>query len=402
MNRKSFIKFIAIIVVSIAFLCSPQPVQAEDEAQAQTEEVKAEMRHIPWSFYVYVEPDFQAERITNFRFNPQYVRTIQSNDSGWVMISTDFGNAWVYPRANRRFVNRITGIYEQPGDVNPICAINPQVVTVLEQEGNWVLINTWLGAKWLNLDFAPPTNEPDNLLRRFGYNLSVKYENLETGFTHRYNPDRVYFSASVPKAFYALYIYQKAERGEINLDSMLAYTPEDYAGGAGVIRHRYSFGADITQRELIRLNISESDNVATRMLVRHHGTEGYRRFVADIGGNPYFVGSQVSNSYLTADEAALFAREIHRYIESGSTYSEEFKLHLLNSRDTYIVSDYPVASKNGWMSPLAWHDMAIVYAPSPYILVILSEREGGTWQDYWDFSEISMAFQRFNDLWFAG
>jgi hypothetical protein len=45
--------------------------------------------------------------------------------------------------------------------------------------------------------------------------------------------------------------------------------------------------------------------------------------------------------------------------------------------------------------------MAIVYAPSPYILVILSARNGWTAQDYRDFAEISMAFQNFNSTWFT-
>jgi len=45
--------------------------------------------------------------------------------------------------------------------------------------------------------------------------------------------------------------------------------------------------------------------------------------------------------------------------------------------------------------------MTIVYAPSPYILVIMSARAGWTERDYADFAEISMAFQGFNGGWFG-
>ena len=57
--------------------------------------------------------------------------------------------------------------------------------------------------------------------------------------------------------------------------------------------------------------------------------------------------------------------------------------------------DYPVASKSGWTNTV-FHDMAIVYADSPYILIILSQRANHS-----IFREISREFQRFNDTWFV-
>jgi len=118
-----------------------------------------------------------------------------------------------------------------------------------------------------------------------------------------------------------------------------------------------------------------------------------------MGGNPDFVGCRVMNSDLTANEAGLVARNIFDYIESGGRYSHEFRAALLDNQFPFIVSDHPVASKTGWTSPRAWHDMAIVYAPSPFTLVILSARYGWTDADYADFKEISTAFQEFNDKW---
>jgi len=249
--------------------------------------------------------------------------------------------------------------------------------------------------------FSPPVDNLDWMLGRFGDYLSVYYENLETGFVYRHNADNEYFSASVPKAIFALYIFQKAELGEVDLDSLVTFLYEDYWGGSGVIRHTSYFGDTFTQRELLRLNISESDNIATLMLRRVHGLYGYTQFIREIGGTPGFIRERVFNSQLTANEAGLFARQIFRFIESGGRYSQEFKSHLLDNQFPFIVSDYPVASKTGWNRPTAWHDMAIVYAPSPFILVILSAREGWADEDYEDFAEISRTFQQFNDTWFA-
>ena len=44
------------------------------------------------------------------------------------------------------------------------------------------------------------------------------------------------------------------------------------------------------------------------------------------------------------------------------------------------------------------HDMAIVYAPSPYILAILSADRVGTDDDHAAYEYISLAFQEFNRL----
>jgi len=242
-------------------------------------------------------------------------------------------------------------------------------------------------------------NELDEMLRRHGNNLSVYFRNLETGFIYQYNADRVYFSASIPKAFFALHLYKLAERGILDLDSSHMFTYADANWGSGIIQHRYNFGAIFTVRELLRLNLSESDNVATLMLRRIYG-DGYTNFVEEMGGNPDFVRNRIMNSYITANEAGLFARLIFEYIESDRMYSKEFRTHLLDNQFPFIVSDYQVASKSGWTSPIAWHDMAIVYAPSPYVLVILSEREGFSDEDFADFAEISVAFQQFNDRWF--
>jgi len=363
------------------------------------ESCEAVTTKISWTFYAYIKPDFTSER--RMHFAPQSVDVLYENGDGWGLVQTDFGEYWVYLRANKRHIDSRTGVFEQKDGERYTSIINPQVVTIFEYEENWLKIGTWLGEKWIDINFTPPTDALDNVLGRFGNSISVYFENLETGFVYRHNADRIYFSASVPKATFALYIYQKAENEETCLDNTITYTQADHMGGSGVIRHNHRIGATFTQREVLRLNLSESDNIATNMLRRVHGIEGYRQFIANIGGNPNFVGNRIMNSSLTANEAGLFAREIFRYVESGGKYSAEFRTHLLDNQFPFIVSDYPVASKTGWTRHHAWHDMAIVYAPSPYTLVILTARGGWTAQDYRDFAEISMAFQNFNTTWFA-
>ena len=247
----------------------------------------------------------------------------------------------------------------------------------------------------------PCTQALDALMARFGRGISVYFENLETGFVYSHNASRVFFGASISKAFYSLYLLERAERGEIDMNETLTFTQADMNMGSGVIAHTYPVGTVFTVRELIRLNLNHSDNVATLMLRRRFGTAGYREFSAALGANPHRVRDRVMDSMLTAYDAGVFMRAIYAYIAADKAYSREFLGALLTNQYPFTVSDYPLASKTGWTRGYAWHCVAIVYAPSPYILVIMTARNGWTDQDYADFAEISMAFQAFNTEWFT-
>ena len=219
-HQRLIIKLVVVLVIFITGLNLHNTIYAQSPAPTSTENV-----HIYWAFSIYAEPDFQSERIASF--DPQTVNILYRSDNGWALICTAFGDSWVYLNANMRFIDRRMGLFEHKEDEFHTSIVSPQVVTVLEREGRWLEIETWIGPMWLYLDFVPPTHELDNLLSRFGNDLSVYFENLETGFVYRYNADRVYFSASVPKASFALYIYQKAERGETDLDSIHTFIRAD-------------------------------------------------------------------------------------------------------------------------------------------------------------------------------
>jgi len=288
---------------------------------------------------------------------------------------------------------------EEPNSLSEECIPSPLEIHE-EADTDASNVPEELTPPWLEPNFMPLTEELDDILRRHGYNISVYYKNLASGFVYRHNADRVYFAASVTKAFYALYLFQLVEQGILCLDTEHHFTSADFMDGSGIIRERYPVGTAFTLRELLRLNVSYSDNIATLILVREHGAEGFRHFLTELGGNLYQMGWGIMDFNMSAEEAGLFLQEVHRYIEEGSEYALALKSDLLNNQYPFIVSDYPIASKTGWTSFYAWHDAAIVYAPSPYILVIFTDRGGWTEADFKDFEEISMAFQQFNTHWF--
>jgi len=102
--------------------------------------------HIPWQFITYLEPDFRSAKQEIYA--PQRVQPIQSRDDGWAQISTVYGDRWVYLLENKRYVERPAFLFEEPGRAWGQI-IEQQVVSVLEQYGHWIQIETWLGPRWI-------------------------------------------------------------------------------------------------------------------------------------------------------------------------------------------------------------------------------------------------------------
>jgi len=296
---------------------------------------------------------------------------------------------------NQHRIEHRSGLFENPGDLTPVCHIDPQVITIIEQQENWALINTWLGQLWVNLDFSPSTEELDNLISRHGSNLALLFQNLETGFVYTYNPDLVLFGASLNKINHALYVYTLAERGYISMDTIHTFTEADRRGGTGRIQNM-AVGTRFTTRELLQHSIIHSCNVAYRMLIRHttNAEFSYHDFVQELGANTYFIGN-ISSQNTNVHDKALWMNAVHSYIWSEGTYSHHFREDLLATTG-FIQADYPMARKYGWATA-SFHDAAIVYADSPYILIILSNFDDGA---AGTFRNISLEIQEFNRTWF--
>ncbi|MCL2578105.1 MAG: class A beta-lactamase-related serine hydrolase [Defluviitaleaceae bacterium] len=294
-----------------------------------------------------------------------------------------------------------------------------QNIEIIEYgEESWVLTEINGSRGWVNLRHAPALCVLDEFFTPLGNNISVFYKNIETGFTHIHNPERVFFGASLSKSNHALYTFQLAERGLLDMYEIHTYSSRDEWGGTGVLRFG-PVGRELTTRDLLGYSMRESDNAAFRMLVRltTNAEYSYRQFVTDIGAETRFIRDTYAQN-TSARDAGIFMTEIFNYIENPSMFGHYLKDDMLNTAQTshphftrwegsngmgdngvgtdvnihMIQTDYPLARKYGW-SGGAFHDAGIIYAPSPYILVILSNRERGA-HDL--FGQISRFVQEFN------
>lgn len=239
------------------------------------------------------------------------------------------------------------------------------------------------------------TKELDKFFNVYGDTISVYYENIETGYAYSYNSDKIYFSASIIKAPYSLFVYQSVERDKADLLKIHTYKSSDYRSGTGIIKNM-KVGSKFTESDLLKYAIRNSDNIAFRMLINKYGKDTYKEFVSTIGGVANNIGT-VTGANMSARETGLYARNIYTYIEGDNKYSQKFKTDLMSTTNPMIKADYPIARKYGWANK-SFHDMAIVYAPSPYILVIMSARDNGNSSDYKAFSDISIKIQEFNNI----
>ncbi|MCL1882462.1 MAG: serine hydrolase [Defluviitaleaceae bacterium] len=321
---------------------------------------------IPWSFEVYSQPDFRSEAIGSF--NAQEISIVEYGHNYWVRIETP-------------------------------------------------------AAGWINTRHTPNIFELEEFFAPMGRNISIFYKNLDTKFTYVYNPDRVFFAASLSKSTHALYSFILAERGYLNMYENHIYTPQDEWGGTGVMRFM-PFGTQFTTRDLLGLSMRESDNAAFRMLTRitANAELSYREFVEEIGADTRMIRDIISQNTHARDKG-LFMYKTFNYIESNSNFGHYLRHDMLNTAQTshphftrwegsngwgdngigtdvnvsMIKSDYPIARKYGWANN-AFHDAGIIYAPSPYILIILSNMERGA-HDL--FEEISWFIQDFNHRTFV-
>jgi beta-lactamase class A len=261
-----------------------------------------------------------------------------------------------------------------------------------------VLILLTIPAKTLAVQPEPwyitLNRELNTAIAGYGPRVSVYYENIEYGFTYAYNADKLYYSASLIKSPYVHYLYETLP----GLNTAHTYGVHLYRGGGGIVK-KMQPGTVLTEAELLEYSITYSDNAAFRMLINAHGTESFKNWVAEKGGNTQHLHN-ITGAYMTARDAAFFMRNTYDFLETPGERNTKFKNDLLNSAFPYIQTPYPLAHKYGLWNG-AFHDMGIVYAESPYILVIMTEygaSEGGTSPEARSiFRDISKRIQAAND-----
>ncbi|MFV0413965.1 MAG: serine hydrolase, partial [Oscillospiraceae bacterium] len=227
-----------------------------------------------------------------------------------------------------------------------------------------------------------------------GHNVAVYFKDLDSGVEYIYNGEREFFIASLNKAPYAMYLYHLVETGKTSLADTYYVSKEALASSAensGKIKDDPDLPRNFTLEELIFYLLRYSDTGALRILLKHFPADGYLEYSKTFGmHHPDEIGNLI-NGRICALDAGIYLKNMFQYLENG-VYGEEFKEHLLNTRYPMIRSEYEVVRKYGW-DKNAYHDMAIVYAPHPYLLAILTDKSAGTAAELSMFSTIAKTLE---------
>jgi len=241
-------------------------------------------------------------------------------------------------------------------------------------------------------------NEINNYYNQSNNYFAFKYVDIFSGFSVSYNENQNIFTASTIKAPKDIYLYEMASKGDINLDEKLTYTSRYFNSGSGILKNK-KFNTEYSVRELIRISTVESDNAAHNMLMDRFGRDNMYKFWKDKGTSAIFTAN--NNWGITnAHDAVIYMQELYRFYVNDKEYGEALMNNFLNARPKFITgkNNYLVANKSGW-SGSAIHDVSIIFADNPYIVVALSNLGDTDYYASYFWKVNDMAYRLHTEYW---
>ena len=211
----------------------------------------------------------------------------------------------------------------------------------------------------------------NNYYRSSSNNFAFLYKDIYTGFTVSYNENGKIFAASAIKAPVSIYLYNEASKGNISLDEELTYTSNYYNNGTGVLKEK-EVNTKYSVKTLLSYAIKNSDNAAHNMLMDKYGKDNIYKYWKEKGTNTIFTGND-NWGLLSAHDAKIYMSELYNFYINDTKYGTDIMNDFIGATTKFITgkNEYIVANKSGW-SGSSQHDVAIVFAENPYIVVALS------------------------------
>lgn len=217
---------------------------------------------------------------------------------------------------------------------------------------------------------------------------------FETGETISHNEDVRVFPASLIKTLVLLVFLEEVNHGRQSLDNLHILEKRDlYAGGnrvrgTGFLQHQQP-GIQYAHWELLSLMISESDNVATNIIIRLLGKERVNRRAQAYGlmdtrlTRLMFEPGTPSATFSTMkDMVSLLVLLENRKLIDGELYRKAILLHRNAQKHRigkHLMEEVVVANKIGDTATRV-ADMALIYFPDrkPLVLAVMVKTRDGT------------------------
>lgn len=214
-------------------------------------------------------------------------------------------------------------------------------------------------------------SELANLLGDNINKIGLVYYNLTTKEYVTINENMDFDAASTYKVGLNLLYYYYADKGEVDLSSLLTYYDYFYQDGTGILYGYCYSGMKISIQELLDLSIIYSDNIATAMLSDYLG--GYNS-VREQLYSLLNIDYVLYENLLTPAISAQILKYVYdnREISGFNHLIDTMKITTFHERlDKYIPNNL-VAHKIGSIDSYV-HDIGFVFTDEPYIISIYTE-----------------------------
>lgn len=225
------------------------------------------------------------------------------------------------------------------------------------------------------MDYAPLQAELEAFAASQTATYGIFFKDLTTGRTVGINEDELMKAASLNKVTTVLYLNSLAAAGRLKMSDRLTYDrATDLNPQGGIMQVEAVDGASYSLRLLSNLSITLSDNTAHQMLLRFLGLGNIAAFMREIGGrDPYPDGENL----MTARDMATYLEAVLDFGRENPVLGERLLDDLASTIWDFglpgmLPPEVRVAHKEGARERVQ-NDAGIVFARSPYILVVLSE-----------------------------
>jgi beta-lactamase class A len=232
-------------------------------------------------------------------------------------------------------------------------------------------------------------------IKTSGAEVSVALRTLDGKTELLIDADKPYHAASTMKVPVMIELFRQAEAGTLSLDDPLPVRNEFHSIVDGTV-YQLSVGDDsdtdvyraiggtLTLRQLCDAMITVSSNFATNLLIEKLGVENIRKTVSRLGADGMQVlrGVEDQKAFdkgLNNTTTARGLLVLLSKIAAGQAVSAKADAEMADILKRQKFNDAipaglppgtPVGHKTGNITKIH-HDAAIVYGPTPYVLVVL-------------------------------
>ena len=228
-----------------------------------------------------------------------------------------------------------------------------------------------------------------------GAEVAVAFRTVDGRDELLIDPDKVFHAASTMKVPVMIELFRQAGKGALSLEEKLPIrnrfksivdgSPYKLSEGDDSDKEIYAaVGKSLTLRQLCEAMITVSSNFATNLLIERLGVEKIRNTVTRLGADGMQVlrGVEDQKAFdkgLNNSTTARALLVLFQKLATGqavTTTSDAAMIDILKRQKfseaipAGVPAGTPVAHKTGNITRIH-HDAGIVYAPRPYVLVIL-------------------------------